>query len=89
MAEGISWDNTLDYLYVSAEADYWSIWRTTNYDVRSTFSGLSDGNYVLRASFTDSYGTAATATSNTSGTTATIVSGGSGYTSAPTVIVTG
>ncbi len=63
MAEGIAWDNTGDYLYVSAEADYWSIWRTTSYHTRKTFGGLSDGSYVMYAAFTDTDGNISTSSS--------------------------
>jgi hypothetical protein len=90
MPEGVAWDNTGDYLYLSSESDYWSIWRTTNYDVRSTFSGLAEGSYVLKAYYTDSYASRSTATvtSNPNGTTATVTYGGSGYGDAPLVTVT-
>jgi hypothetical protein len=90
MPEGVAWDSTGDSLYLSAESDYWSVWRTKNYDVRSTFSGLSEGTHVLKVSSVDSYASrsTATATSNATGTTATVSYGGSGYGDVPLVTVT-
>lgn len=65
MPEGITWDGTGDYLYVATEADYWSVWRTTSYGVRNTFSGLSDGTYNMYVSVTDSLGNTSTSTART------------------------
>ncbi len=62
MPEGISWDSTGEYLYVGTESDYWSVWRTTSYGMRNTFSGLSDGSYNLYASVTDTDGITSTTT---------------------------
>ncbi len=62
MPEGVAWDGTGDYMYVSAESDYWSIWRTNTYSVRNTFSGLSYGSYNLFTSVTDMYGNTSTTT---------------------------
>ncbi len=60
MPEGISWDNTGDYIYVGTESDYLSAWRTTSYGVRNTFSGLSNGSYNLYVSVTDALGNTST-----------------------------
>lgn len=60
MPEGITWDNTGGALYLGTEADYLSVWQTTSYNMRNTFSGLSDGNYNLYTSVTDSDGITST-----------------------------
>lgn len=60
MPEGVSWDSTGDYMYVSAESDYWSTWRTNVYNVQKTFTGLASGNYNLYTSVTDSFGNTST-----------------------------
>jgi uncharacterized protein YjiK len=62
MPEGIAWDSTGDYMYISAESNYWSYWRTNAYAVRNTFSGLADGTYNIYASVTDSFGNTSTST---------------------------
>ncbi len=51
--EGLTFDATGDYLYVIGEADNYSRYRSTTFASRATFSGLADGNYVLRSQFTD------------------------------------
>jgi uncharacterized protein YjiK len=62
MPEGVSWDDTGDYLYISAESDYWSYWRTGAYSFKNTFRGFADGTYNLYASAIDQYGNSATST---------------------------
>lgn len=62
MPEGITWDNSGDYMYVATESDYWSVWRTTSYGVRNTFSGLANGTYNMYVSVTDAFGNTSTST---------------------------
>ncbi len=52
-AEGLTFDNTGDYLYIFGEADYFARYRTNAYTVRHTFTGISNGSYLLKASSTD------------------------------------
>ncbi len=51
--EGLTFDATGDYLYVIGEADNYSRYRSTTFTSRATFSGLSDGSYILKSQFTD------------------------------------
>lgn len=60
--EGIVWDDRGDYLYVTSEPDDLSVWRTNQYTLQHTFTGLADGDYVLYVSTTDVNGATATTT---------------------------
>lgn len=51
--EGVALDHTGDYLYFIGEADNYSRYRSTAFTSRTTFTGLSNGNYVLKSYFTD------------------------------------
>jgi uncharacterized protein YjiK len=62
--EGVTWDTTGDYLYVIGEADYLAKYRTNAYTTRHTFSGLSEGNYVIYSSFLDTNGVTTNASSS-------------------------
>ncbi len=92
MPEGISWDSTGEYLYVGTEADYWSVWRTTAYGMRNTFSGLSNGNYNLYTSVTDLDGITSTSTARaftiSDDSTAPTISSVASSTAATTATVT-
>ncbi|MES2985601.1 MAG: fibronectin type III domain-containing protein [Patescibacteria group bacterium] len=61
-AEGVVWDATGDVLYVLGEADFLAKYRTTAFNAQHTFTGLADGNYVLKASFTDTNGITSSST---------------------------
>lgn len=79
-AEGVTWDATGDYLYVIGEAYYFSKYRTNAFSSRATFSGLADGNYVLKSAFVDSNGVTSSSTNrsftvNTDVTAPTITPG--------------
>ncbi|MEN9649403.1 MAG: hypothetical protein RL094_370 [Candidatus Parcubacteria bacterium] len=51
--EGVTFDATGEYLYVIGEADFYARYRSTTFTSQTTFTGLSNGNYVLKSSFTD------------------------------------
>ncbi len=78
-AEGVTWDDTGDYLYALGEADFLAKYRTTSFTTRGTFSGLAAGAYVLKSTFTDQSGITETASQRsfnigTPDTTAPIIS---------------
>ena len=93
MPEGVAWDATGDYMYVSAEASYWSVWRTNTYTVQKTFTGLTPGTYNLYTSVTDAFGNTSTTTARsftvfTPDTTAPVISNIASSTTDTTATVT-
>jgi len=64
-AEGVTWDDSGDYLYVNGEPDELSVYRTNNYSASHTFTGLSDGTYTYAITLTDTLGVATVTTSRT------------------------
>ncbi len=49
--EGLAWDATGDTLYVIGEADFFGKYRTNVFTTQNTFTGLADGDYVLKSTF--------------------------------------
>lgn len=61
-AEGVAWDATGDTLWVLGEADFLAKYRTNVFNTRHTFTGLSNGDYVLKSSFIDANGVVSSST---------------------------
>jgi len=64
-AEGVSFDDRGEYLYVDGEADELSVFRTTNYSASHTFTGIADGTYTYNVTLRDTLGVDTTIASRT------------------------
>ncbi len=61
-AEGVTWDSTGDTLWVLGEADFLAKYRTNAFTTRHTFTGLADGDYVIKSAFIDINGVVSSST---------------------------
>ncbi len=60
--EGVTFDATSDYLYFIGEADFYARYRSTAFTTRASFTGLSNGSYVLKSYFVDVNGVMSSST---------------------------
>lgn len=60
--EGLTWDDTGDTLYVLGEADFLGKYRSTVFSSQYSFTGLANGNYVLKSAVLDANGITSSST---------------------------
>ncbi len=58
--EGMTFDGSGDYLYVTGEADFLSTWITRNFTASYNFTNLANGNYTYNVTVYDTSGNANT-----------------------------